>query len=192
MKKHPKLLDRVEQYKRKRGINYINSNSTAFRTLKVLFSLFFAWAIVMNLLTILSWSLRIGNETFKYVSVIFYTLLFCSALTVLGFVFIFTKIKVVGFVISIFVSIFTIISYAPLLEDASQQLGYKTIFFTRHFIPHTAIVVISLIMLLILLIAQFKLNNLYKKIEKTLYEEYVDKKEKDNLDITWEEYLDSI
>lgn len=192
MKKNSKILDRVEQYKQKKGISYINSDSRVFKTSKVFLCIFFAWAIVMNLLTVLSWSLRIGTENFKYISTSFYTVLFISLLSIAGFVFVFTKIKLIGAIISSVASIFTIITYAPLLKDATLKLGYKTIFFTRHLIPHTAIAIISLIMLSILLIYYFKSNSLYKKIEKTIYEEYAVKKEKDNLNITWEEYLATI
>ena len=192
MKKHPKILDRVEQYKIKRGINYINSDSSFFKTSKVFFCIFFAWAIIMNLLTILSWSLRIGNDSFKYVSVGFYTLLGCTIFSILGLVLIFTKLNYVGFGVSVVTSAFTVITYAPLLQDATQPLGYKTIFFTRHFIPHAAIFLISLVLLVILIINYVKSTKLYKRIEKTVYEEYVIKKETKELDITWDEYLDTI
>ena len=53
MNKHPKIIDRVEQYKFKRGISYINSDSNVFKVFKVFISLFFAWAIIMNLLMLL-------------------------------------------------------------------------------------------------------------------------------------------
>jgi len=192
MKKNPKILDRVEQYKRKKGISYINADSTFFKTSKVFLCIFFAWAIVMNLLTVLSWSLKIGTEGFKYVSISFYTILIVSLLSIAGFVLVFTRKKLIGVIISPVASILTIIAYAPLLKDATMKLGYKTIFFTRHLIPHAGITVFSLIMLFTLLIYHFKSNVLYKKLEKTIYEEYTAKKEKDNLNITWEEYLNTI
>ncbi|MDD6478529.1 MAG: hypothetical protein PUF48_01780 [Oscillospiraceae bacterium] len=192
MKKHSAILNRVEQYKQKQGINYTNSSSRIFLILKVFLSVFFTWSVIMNLLTILSWSLRIGTESFKYVSDNFYTILFLTILSIIGFVFVFTKLKLVGTIILPIPSIYTMFVYAPLLEDATNTLGYKTIFFTRHVIPNVAIAIIALIMLSIILFAHFKSISLYKNTEKTIYKEYADKKEKNNLDITWEEYLDTI
>lgn len=192
MKKHSAILNRVEQYKQKQGINYTNSNSRIFLTLKVFLSVFFTWSVIMNLLTILSWSLRIGTESFKYVTDNFYTILFLTILSIIGFVFVFTKLKLVGTIILPIASIYTMFVYAPLLEDATNKLGYKTIFFTRHVIPNAAIAIIALIMLSIILFAHFKSISLYKNTEKTIYKEYTNKKEKNNLDITWEEYLDTI
>ncbi|MBE6732623.1 MAG: hypothetical protein E7561_01330 [Ruminococcaceae bacterium] len=192
MKKNQTIINRVEQYEYKRGITYIKSSGKFFGALKIFFSVFFVWAFIMNFLTVLSWSLKIGTELFKSVSNTFYTLLFFTALSLLGYIFSLTKLKLIGIFISIFSSIFTVIVYAPLLKDATTTLGYKTIFFTRHLIPHTAIVIVSLMMLLVLVISYFKFTNLYKKIEKTLYEEYKTKKETENIDITWEEYLDTI
>lgn len=192
MLKHSAILNRVEQYKQKQGISYTNSNSHIFLTLKVFLSVFFSWNIIMNLLTVLSWSLRIGTESFKYVSDSFYTILGLTVFTIIGFVFVFTKLKLVGTVILPIASIYTMFVYAPLLEDATNTLGYKTIFFTRHVIPNAAIAIIALIMLSIILFAHFKSIRLYKNTEKTIYKEYINNKEKNNLDITWEEYLDTI
>ena len=47
-------------------------------------------------------------------------------------------------------------------------------------------------MLSVLVVSHFKFTKLYKKIENTVYEEYENKKETENLNITWEEYLDTI
>lgn len=186
------IINRVEQYQNKRGITYIKPNSKIFSVLKILLSVFFLWGFVMNLLTILSWSLRIGTESFKGVSDTFYSLLIFTILGLLGYILSLTKLKLAGILISVFSSVFTIIIYAPLLKDATMALGYKTIFFTRHLIPLTAVVIISLIILSVLIVSYFKFTKLYKKIEKTIYEEYESKKETENLNITWEEYLDTI
>ena len=185
-------MNRVEQYEYKKGISYLKTDGKFYLTLKVLISIFFVWAISMNMLAVLSWGIRIGNESFKHVANAFFTLLTCGILSIIGFVFIFTKLKVAGLIISIFTSIFTVITYAPLLQDGTVILGYKTIYFTRHFIPYAMVTILSILMFVVVLIEYFKYNTNYKRIEKNLYTEYSLMRENENLDITWEEYLNTI
>lgn len=192
MKKNQSIINRVEQYEFKRGISYIKSNGKFFVTLKIFLSIFFAWAITMNLLTVLSWSIRINTDSFKYISDAFYTMVIFTAISILGFILCFTKFKTIGLFTSICSSIFTIIVYAPLLEDATQTFGYKTIFYTRHLIPHAMIVCMALIMIFVILVEFYKFSATYKKIEKNLYEEFINKKETEALTLTWDEYLESI
>ena len=192
MKRNPLILSRVEQYEYKKGITYTKTDGKLFCTLKIFLSIFFAWAIIMNLLSVLSWGMRIGHDSFNSVSNAFYTSLFCSILSILGYVLIFTKIKIIGTAVSIITSIFTIITYAPLLEDATTKLGYKTIYFTRHFIPHAMIILLSVAILVIIITEFYKFNSTYKKIEKNLYDEFIKNNPIENSDIAWEDYLNTI
>lgn len=192
MKKNQIIMNRVEQYEYKKGISYLKTDGKFYFTLKVLISIFFAWAISMNILAVLSWGIRIGNESFKHVANEFFTLLSFGILSIIGFVLIFTKLKAAGIIASIVTSIFTIITYAPLLQDGTVILGYKTIYFTRHFIPYAMVTILAILMFIVVLIEYFKYNANYKRIEKNLYTEYSLMRENENLDITWEEYLNTI
>lgn len=192
MKKNQIIMNRVEQYEYKKGISYLKTDGKFYLTLKVLISIFFAWAISMNMLAVLSWGIRIGNESFKHVANEFFTLLSFGVLSIIGFVLIFTKLKAAGLIVSIVTSIFTIITYAPLLQDGTVILGYKTIYFTRHFIPYAMVTILAMLMFVVVLIEYFKYNKNYKRIEKNLNTEYSLMRENENLDITWEEYLNTI
>lgn len=192
MKKNQMIMNRVEQYEYKKGIYYLKTDGKFYLTLKVLISIFFAWAISMNMLAVLSWGIRIGNESFKHVANEFFTLLSFGVLSIIGFVLIFTKLKAAGLIVSIVTSIFTIITYAPLLQDGTMVLGYKTIYFTRHFIPYAMVTILAILMFIVVLIECFKYNANYKRIEKNLYTEFSLMRENENVDITWEEYLNTI
>lgn len=192
MKKNPSIVSRVEMYEYKKGISYLKTDGKLFLTSKIFLSIFFAWAIIMNLLLVLSWGMRVGHESFKSVANDFYTLLCCSILSIIGFVLVFTKIKIVGTLVSIITSVFTAIVCANLLEDATYTLGYKTIYFTRHFIPHAMIVIISIIMMVVIITEFIKFNASYKKIEKNLYDEFLKNNPLDSSNVAWEEYLNNI
>ena len=192
MKRNPSIVSRVEQYEYKRGINYLKTDGNLFMALKILLVIFFIWAMATNLLSVLSWGMRIGHDSFKSVANDFYTLLFCSILTIVGFVLAFTKIKIVGTIVSIFTSVFTVISFSHLLEDGTGILGYKTIYFTRHFIPHAMIVIISILMIVVIVTEFIKFNASYKKIEKNLYDDFIKTNPIETSDIAWEEYLNNI
>ena len=188
MRKYQAIIDRVEQYEQKRGIAYLKSNGKFFNFIKSCFIIVFAYSSIINLLAVLSWALRINNDTFGAIANAFYTTLVCLIINVAGFVLVFTKVKLYGIIIQILPTVFSLITYAPLLEDATQKFGYKLIFFTRHLIPSVIIIILLLIMFFVIIFEKVKYLKSYRKVETIVYAEYEEYR-KNNDDISWEDYL---
>ena len=188
MKLNNEIINRVRQYEEKRGISYAKAEGKLFSSLKIIYTILFAYTMAINLLFILGWALMSGTESFKYITDSLYTIIACTGITIVGFVLICTKLKFWGNVISIFPLVFSVLIFARLLEDATIRFGYKISFYWRHLGPIAVMVLLLIFMSAIIIREKICFNKNYKKVINVIYEEYMSIP-KEEQEISWEEYL---
>ena len=173
MKIDSETVSKVERYEYKRGIKYAKVDGKLFNSLKVLYTITFAYNNLINLLFILGWLLMSGTESFKYITESLYIIIGCTVINVIGFIFICTKIKIAGIITSIIPLGFSLLTFARLLEDATIRFGYKISFYWRHLAPITLMSFFLIFMLIIIIREKVKFKSTLKKIEEIIYNETV-------------------
>lgn len=188
MKKQNEIIKRVKQYEEKRGISYAKTDGRLFGTLKVIYTILFAYTMAINILFILGWLLMSGTESFKYITDSLYTIIGCTGLIIAGFVLICTRLKLLGSALSILPLILSVLTFARLLEDATLRFGYKISFYWRHLAPITIMLLLLIFMIVIIVKEKIIFNSNYKKVVNVIYAEYLTVNKEDST-VSWEEFL---
>jgi len=188
MKINDEIVKRVKQYEEKRGLRYAKTDGKLFSSLKVIYILLFSYTMAINLLFIMGWALMSGTGSFKYIVDSLYTIIACTVVTIFGLIFICTKLKIYGTLLSIFPLVLSVLTFARLLEDGTVRFGYKISFYWRHLGPITIMLLLLIFMSVIFIREKIKFNKNYKKVINVIYEEYMSIP-KEEQTVSWEEYL---
>lgn len=188
MKKYDGVLKRVRILEAKKGISYATTDSGIYTALKWLCIIAAAWALLFNLLYVLSVCLNYsGTVHMKEVTDEIITVSICSAAIIASIVLNLFKLHIAGLVLNILPAIFLTLLYANLMRDDLGFLGLPTSFYTRHFAPLALMCIFFIWMFVIVIRARIKTNSMYKKVTENLYEMYR-KDAKDAKDLTDEQW----
>ncbi len=192
MKKYNAVFDRVNFIESKYGIKYAKTEGRLFKAIKVLFILSFAYYMITNLLVILGISITYSDHNFSSEGKqFFWTVLICSAVSVIGLVFVCCKLNISGSIISVLPLPFIIFSYANQMKEISGVFGLKLSFYLRHAAPIVLIAVFAFIMLIIAVREKIKYDKLYKKVLNSIYTQYNSKDGASLSDEEWDEIINN-
>ena len=185
MKMYKSVLDRVRILEQKNGIVYANTNSGAYKILKVLFILDFIYAMGIKSMYFLGIALDTTPRVYEYI-----TPAICTGILVLGFVLILFKQHIIGFLMTLISAIILMFEFNNQLQNATEVLvNHK--FAWAHLVPLSLLIVFSLPMVIIAVRAQHKTRKMYNKVINDIYSKYSIEiaKGEDIDEEKWEEFL---
>ena len=185
MKMYKSVLERVRILEQKNGIVYANTNSGAYKILKVLFILDFIYAMGIKSMYFLGIALDTTPRVYEYI-----TPAICTGILVLGFVLILFKQHIIGFLMTLISAIILMFEFNNQLQNATEVLvNHK--FAWAHLVPLSLLIVFSLPMVIIAVRAQHKTRKMYNKVINDIYSKYSIEiaKGEDIDEEKWEEFL---
>lgn len=191
------LLKRVRQVEEKNGIKYAKTDGRLYGTLKVLYTIVFAYTLAINVLFILSNSIvYYGNEKFNSVKVPLVTVTIATLLLIVAFVIMRFKNKVwsncVSGITNLLVAVLLVLTFANLMEDSTGLFGYVYSFYWRHAVPLLLLAIFAVCLTVIAVRANIKTDKQYKKVMENIYAQYNLSAENEQLsEEQWEEFLEN-
>jgi len=192
MKKYDGVLQRVRDVEKKNGIVYAKPDGKLYITLKVLYSIVGIWTFFMNLFYVLGFLLMYsGTDNMKTVANSLITVSVCTGVMILGYVLNCCKIYLAGGIASIAPAALLIPLFGNVLEDGLGFMGYKLSFYWRHLGPLAVMIILMIIMTVIAVRANIKLDRQYKRVCENLFNMYnVDPQSGNELtEEQWDEFL---
>ncbi len=201
MKKNEKIVEKVKQYQNKRGVRYATHEGELYKFLKVLYTLTFAYNLVFNVFYILVILVSLDAGSFNYNAARFNFLTVCIATGVMiaGYVLtLISKTRWAGRIVSVValaasaLALFSAVSGSETATgiEITRFLGVPFYYWWRHLIPALAGVAVLAWMMIIDILAIFRYNRLYKRLEDELYRQFRAKNEDDLSDENWQSFLD--
>lgn len=191
MKKYDSIMKRVRAVEEKYGIKYASPDGRLFKGSKIIYTLIWAYTLVINLM-FLAGMLLVHSGTDNMASVKNYIInaAVCTAVLIVGFVLMCTKIKLAGIITSIVPLPFMAVFFGAALKDDFGFMGFKLSYYWRHLAPAAVMLILLVIMLVVILRYTFKTNAQYKRIVDNLYATYhVGGDAADMTEEQWEEFL---
>ena len=190
MKKNDVVLQKVRLIEDKNYIFYARTDGRAYKILKVIFTVFFAYTVFNNAIYAVG-SLIVGKNYLSEILKPVLTAVIGTVMLIAGFVFLNFKKHIVSFLLTAVSSIGMIPLFADLLKDETAVNTYLPKFYWRHLIPLLALAILSLILTVIALRADIKTRKLYKSVVDSVREVYG--ADLDNggelTDSQWDEFL---
>ena len=146
----------------------------------------------MNLFYVLGFLLMYsGTDNMKTVANSIITVSVCTGIMILGYVLNCCKLYLAGGIVSIIPSIFLIPLFGNILEDGLGFMGYKISFYWRHLGPLVVMILFMIIMTVIAVRANIKLERQYKRVCENLFNMYnIDPQSGNELsEEQWDEFL---
>ena len=199
MVKYDGVLKRVREMEEKKGVVYAKPDGRLYKVLRIFFLLAFMYNFFMNLCYIAGMFLYFEEGIYKstdnFSNMI--TILVLTALSIAGLVLLYCKIHSVSALLNTLPIIATLFVYGPLLKPDGTTLstdimfGYKEVYFWRHLIPVTVLLVLAVWLAVIALRAKKIGDNMYKKVVDDLFEIYKNEHKDEEIVSAegWEEYL---
>ncbi len=204
MKKHESIMRMVEKAEQKAGIVYARPNGALFKgirtcyTLAYLYELFWSITFVGGALFMHYASQQhiiapVNYETDKSIINInvFITVCICTALIIVGWIFLYSKLKTVGCIVSIPTLCVQLFSFRFYMGGAE---GVRSQFYWMHLVPIVIMLLLLIWMLIIIFRAIYYTNTQYKRIVSNLYDKYHEKIVDSRSGISdeeWEEFLEN-
>ena len=191
------VLKRVRQVEEKNGIKYAKTDGKLYGTLKVLYTIIFAYTLAINSLFILSnFIVYYGNENFNSVKVSLVTVTIATLLLIAAFVIMRFKNKVwanyASGITNLLVAVLLVLTFANLMQDSLGLFGYVYSFYWRHAVPLLLIAVFAVWLSVIAIRANIKTDKQYKKVMENIYAQYNLSAENEQLsEEQWEEFLEN-
>lgn len=192
MKKYDGILKRVREIEEKKGIHYAKPDGKLYKTLNVIYLLFFIWTLLIDALVILSFSLNYNITENK--GNIMNTIITVSVLTatlLAGYIFNRVKFYLTGGILSIVSLVFSTLVFANQLKDGLGLWGFQYKFYWRHLVPAVIMVILMVVMTVISVRARIKTDKQYKLVTDNLFNMY--NGNADGSDITeeqWQKFLE--
>ncbi len=193
MKKYDSILKRVEEVECKLGVSYAKTNGKLYKICRFFNLLGVIYLFCINLLFILGALLMKSNGNPIATDQTVILIAVFTALEVLGQVFTFTKLNIIGNALNLAALSYLIFISVKLCEGyTSGFFGLTLIFYIRHLPSFIIILLFSTWMLVISLRQRIKTNRQYKRIISNLYVNYNNAHKSDNLEVSdeeWEEFI---
>lgn len=173
MKKHESIMNRVRFIEEKYGIKYAKTDGRLYRTLKIIYTLVWAYTIGINLLFLAGEMLMYaGTEKFKSVVIPVINISSCTVVLIAGFVLLCTRLKLIGGIASFVPLIFQVLAFGQMMTDDLGYMGFKAAFYWRHFVPAVVMAALLVWMTVIAVRATMKTDSQYKRIVGNIYQQY--------------------
>lgn len=200
MKKNPNILKRVEQYKYKRGIHIIDTDSGIYTFMRVLTTIAFIFTMFCNGLYIMGQLINLSSGEKSSINMpAFIAISIGTAVIIIGYVLNCTRFKLWGALALIIPQITNYIyfhhAFNPnastdgVVDTTSFILGMPIRFYVRHFIPAVIMLIAAIVMVIIDISARIKNNKIYYHILDDLYSKYKAGSREDMNEAEWEEFL---
>lgn len=190
MKMNESVLKRVRITEEKHGIKYAKTDGPLYRTLRVAYTVLFAYTLGINLLFILGMLLtHTGTESFNAsLKNSLITVTAASGFIIGGYCLSFSRFKLVAGIVSALPEILLIAVFGRLMEDSLGFLGFTASFYWRHAAPLALLVLLISATTFIAVRARLKTEKQYKKVMDNLYSIY-SVGANDITDEQWNEFL---
>ncbi|MBO5872669.1 MAG: hypothetical protein J6Q56_00500 [Clostridia bacterium] len=190
MKKYQKVVDRVEEYRYKKGIVRIDTTSSLYKTGKIFYIISFAWLMAFLLLYIMGITLQMATG-YEIETIVLVSPIVIALMATVGLVLVCIKQHFIALVTNILCSAFNI---ALFLGDENVLLGIiengiTSKFIWRHFAPSALIILFTLIVCIIGIKTICDFRKDYKKVMNSMYIKF---KEENPIasDAEWQSYLE--
>lgn len=189
MKKSQNILEYVEKYKYKYGINYAVDGGKLVKTLSVFTAIAWVYSFFMLAISILSFVLNFGAGALNYsdFSTVFITTIICTVSMIAAAALFVCKQKIIGLAVAIITQPFIVFTYMPISRYGT---GYVAGFYWKYVIPAVILILISLVLLIVLVRAKVKTNKIYNTLVAGLYKQYGTKDGEKLTEQEWQEFLD--
>ena len=189
MKMQESVLVRVRMVEEKNGIKYAKTDGRLHKVMRVLYTLFFAYTMGINLIFIAGMlMLHYGTDNFPNVMNTLITVCVCTGLIIAGYVLSFFRFKLIAGIISVVPEIFLIVTFGSVMRDTLGFMGFIPSFFWRHLIPLSLMVITMTVAVFIAVRARIKTERQYKKVMDNLYRIY-NENGGDITDDQWDNFL---
>lgn len=174
MKMQEGVLTRVRILEAKHGIKYAKTDGALYRTLRVAYTVIFAYTLAINLLFILGMLLTHsdGNSLNATLKNSLITVAVSSFLIIGGYCLSFSRFKLVSGIISVIPEALLIAVFGVLMRDSLGFLGFAPSFYWRHAVPLALLAVLISATTAIAVRARLKTEKQYKKVMDNLYSVY--------------------
>ncbi len=189
MKRNTNILDYVEKYKYKYGIEYAKDGGRLVNTLSVIS--YFAWiyTFFMTVLFVLSTvlMLNVGQADFNYIAISFVTICVGAVVMIVGAALYLCRKKIIGCAITAVSQPVMVMSYFLITRDSAGILNPS--FYWRHAVPGAILLCLVVWIAVVLTRANIKTNKLYNMLVDGLYKQYGKKDGESLSEEQWEEFL---
>lgn len=190
MKKYQKVVDRVEEYRYKKGIVRVDTSSGLYKTGKILYIISFAWLMAFLLLYIMGITLQMATG-YEIETIVLISPIVIAVIAIVGLLLICFKQHLAGLIVSI---LYSALNIALFYRDENVLLGIiengiTSKFIWRHFAPAILIIVFALVVCIIGIKTRCDFNKDYKKVMNSMYIKF---KEENPIasDAEWQSYLE--
>lgn len=192
MKKYDSIMRRVVEVEEKAGIVYARPDGALYRGLRTCFTLAYFYKLFMNLIYVGgSIFMHYDSETFVMATETVITVSICTAVMIIGWVLLYTKLKIIANFVSIVALPVQLTAFAGVMRDSLGQI--RSQYYWMHLVPIIIMLLFAVWMLVIIFRARYLTNAQYKRIVGNLYDTYHEKISGDNpdgiSDELWEDFL---
>lgn len=197
MNKYDGVLKRVREVEYKKGIVYAKPDGKLYKTLRLIYTLVFAYTFFINLFFVWGMFLRVdaSNVAMNDVFPDILTVSVCTFFAIVGLVLMYCKVHLFAGILNVIPLPVTLFVYAPLLKHDMAPLegifGYKESFYWKHVIPVVLLVILAVWMTVIAIRAKLISDRMYKKVVDDLFDIYkAEHKEEEMVSGSgWEDFL---
>lgn len=172
MKYNQTVLNRVYKYRERKGIKITDTDSSVFKTFKIMYILALIWFFATDLLYILGCLLALSEpSTSNRVLMTPFIMVSCATAVILVATLLVLKFKayIVGTVASFIAFCVSGYEFYNLLVDRSGLEKINTQFWLRHGISAMIAIICCVVICIVAVRARVKLNNDYKRVLEILY-----------------------
>lgn len=189
MKKNANILEYVEKYKYKYGINYSTDGGRLVNTLSVISYIVWIYIFCVTVLFLVSTGLMlsVGHADFNYIANSFITICIGTALMIAGAVLYLCRQKIVGCAITFLSQPVMVIAYSHIARNSAGVLNSS--FYWRHAVPGALLLCLAGWIAFVLIRANIKTNKLYNMLVTGLYKQYGKHDGEALSEDEWEEFL---
>lgn len=193
MKKYAYIKEKVKKIEYKLGTNYTKTDSNGYKYLRILNALCIIYLAGVNILTLLSASLRekyLGNKYFEPVT--FWLLIAGTCFEIAAIVLNRLNFSITANILSIIPLPYFLCVFAPMLTHPDGLWGYRSEFYFRHLISYVLILIFSFAMLFIAIRQHIKTRKLYNRVLDNIYEEFKKANASDDFTVSekeWDKYV---
>lgn len=195
------VLKRVRQLEEKKGIKYAKTDGRLYVTLKFLYTIIFAYTLIINFLAAAGPAVRLLVNQYTKNNVdnvrnLIVTIIVASVFLIVGrFIIRFREqiwANITFMAVNLLSCVFLLFTFAKELKDGIGFLGYNFSFYWRHAVPLLLLAVLAVWLTVIAVRANIKTDKQYKKVIENIYAQYTLLAENEKLsEEKWEEFLEN-
>ena len=181
MKYNENVLSKTRQALFKSGVHYASTDESLYKTLKIIYLIFFVWAFFINLTHIASYILKIDGNGGHYIiedsiladmkNSIIFTVIFTLCLLA-TYIFAVMLKHIASVSLGVVSCVLMIFHFKNIYADSLLTNGIKSSFYTRHLIPLIALLALAVWMGYIGIKQNVIEKRAYTKFVDGLYEQY--------------------